>query len=106
MTLAEAAGAFVAARTSGCGSRALWLLASGGVATFGAALALPSGILVAAVVSSFILGLMHPLRATLLQRETADCARARVASMASACDVAFASIAVSLAGGWRHRRRP
>ena len=106
MTLAEAAGAFVAARTSGCGSRALWLLASGGVATFGAVLALPSGILVAAVVSSFILGLMHPLRATLLQRETVDCARARVASMASACDVAFASIAVFLAGGWRHRRRP
>jgi hypothetical protein len=106
MTLAEAAGAFVAARISGCGPRGLWLLASGGIATFGAALALPSGILVAAVVSSFFLGLMHPLRATLLQWETLDRARARVASMASACDVACASIAVSLAGGWRHGRRP
>ncbi|NOT24811.1 MAG: MFS transporter [Acidobacteria bacterium] len=105
MTLAEAAGAFVAARSSGCGSRGLWLLASGGVVTFAAALVLTSGILLAAVVSSFILGLMHPLRATLLQREAVDSARARVASMASACDVAFASIAVSLAGGWRHGRR-
>jgi MFS family permease len=105
ITLAEAAGAFAAARSSGCGLRGLWLLAGGGVVSFGVALMSDSGVLIAAVVSTFILGVMRPLRATLLQRETIDSARARVASMASACDVAFASIAVSLAGGWRHKQR-
>ena len=101
---APAAGAAVAARIPACGSRGLSLLAAGGVATFSAALLLDSGLLAAAVMTAFILGLMHPLRATLLQRETIDSARARIASAASACDVAFSSIAVSLAGGWRQRR--
>ena len=105
ITLAEAAGAAVAAKRSAGGSRGLWLLAIASAAIFGAALARASGILIPAMVSSFALGLMHPLRATLLQRETVDSARARVASMASACDVAFASIAVSVVGGLRQKRR-
>ena len=105
VTLAEAAGAGIAARISGfCPRRILLVAVVGGAICFGTAMVLSCGILVAAVASSFTVGVLHPLRATLLQREATDSARARVASVASACDVACASIAVSLAGGWRQRR--
>ena len=105
ITLAEAAGAVLAGRISGIGVRRLWLVSAVGAAVAAATAGWPSGILAAAVALSFVLGLVHPLRATLLQRGAADHARARVASLASACDVAVSAFAVSLAGGWRRGRR-
>ena len=105
ITLAEAAGAALAAQLSGADVRGPWLLAAGGVALAGATVGLPSGMLIAAVALSFILGLVHPLRATLLQRAAADHARARVASLASACDMASSAIALSWAGAWRSSTR-
>ena len=105
ITLAEAAGAALAGRIPGVGVRQLWLVSAVGAAVAAATAGLPSGILVAAVALSFVLGLVHPLRATLLQRDAAEQARARVASLASACDVACSAIAVSAAGGWRRGRR-
>jgi len=105
ITLAEAAGAALAGHVPIVGVRELWLIAAGGAAVAGATVGLPFGTLIAAVALSFILGLVQPLRATLLQRRAADHARARVASLASACDVACSAIAVSVAGGWRRGRR-
>jgi len=105
ITLAEAAGAALAGRVPRIGVGHLWLGVTVGTAVAAATAGLPSGMLVAAVVLSFVLGLVHPLRATLLQREAADHARARIASLASACDVACSAVAMTLAGGWRRGRR-
>ena len=105
ITLAEAAGAALAGRIPGTGVGHLWLGLTVSVALAAASAGLPSGTLIAAVVMSYFIGLVRPLRATLLQRSTADHARARVASLASACDVACSAVAVSAAGGWRRGRR-
>jgi len=105
ITLAEAAGAALAGRVRGIGVGHLWLGLTVGAAVAATTAGWPSGVLVAAVALSFVHGLMHPLRATLLQRGAADHARARVASLASACDVACSAVAMSVASGWRGGRR-
>jgi MFS family permease len=105
ITLAEAGGAALAGRIARIGVRHLWLAAASGAGLAAATVGLPSGTLVAAVALSFVLGLVHPLRATLLQRSASDDARARVASLASACDVACSAVAVLAAGGWRGGHR-
>ena len=104
ITLAEAAGAALAARFSGATLRGQWLLAGAGTLVVGVSIVLQSEILIAAVALSPLVGFALPLRATLLQRLSADHTRARVASLASACDMACSAIALSVAGGWRNRR--
>lgn len=53
---------------------------------------------------SFVVGLAEPLRDAAVQRLARDDVRARAASMASACDKAFMTAALPLAGLWRRRR--
>jgi len=105
ITAAEAVGAALAGRLSGATIRGQWMLGAVGTAVVAVSAVLPAGLLVGAVGLSFVLGLALPLRATLLQRFAADHARARVASLASACDMACKALALSLAGGWRSRRK-
>jgi hypothetical protein len=66
---------------------------------------LSAGAAVAAVALAFVLGLIHPLRAAALQRAAADGARARIASLASACDMACTTLGLLAAGAWSARRR-
>jgi hypothetical protein len=97
VTLAEAAGSFVASRIS-AGARSQVLLAVVGVGMAGAALAVPLAFQPAIVALSFLIGLMFPLRAAAIQREAADGVRARAASLASASDKVLATVALLLAG--------
>jgi len=94
---AEAAGAFLAARLS-AGVRGQIILGSLGVVTLAAGLAVPWAFLPAVVGLSFVFGVAYPLRATAIQRATADEVRARAASIASACDKAFTTVALVSAG--------
>jgi hypothetical protein len=105
ITLAESAGAATASRTSGTGLRGQWILAAFGSAVGIMAIAIQSTLLAAAIVLSFLLGLAQPIRAALLQRLAPGHARARVASAASACDMACSAIALVLAGGWSRATR-
>jgi hypothetical protein len=111
ITLSEAAGAWVASR-AGRSARA-WrsdgrlqiLLAVCGAAVAAMALAGSAGAAVAAVALAFVLGLMLPLRAAALQRVAGDGARARVASLASACDMACTTLGLLAVGAWSASRR-
>jgi hypothetical protein len=113
ITLSEAAGAWVASRLgSGTPARAwrddgrLFLLLSAcGAAVSVAALVSSTGAAVAAVALAFPLGLVLPLRAAALQRMAGDGVRARVASLASACDMACTTLGLLAAGAWSARRR-
>jgi hypothetical protein len=113
ITLSEAAGAWTASRIrSGHDARA-WrgdgrlylLLSAGGAAVIAAALFFSAGAAVAAVALAFPLGLFLPLRAAALQRVAGDGVRARVASLASACDMACTTLGLLAAGAWSARRR-
>ena len=104
ITLGEAAGAWLAARAWQSDGRHLGLLAFGT-----AALAVPlfflAGAAVTAVALAVVLGLILPLRAAALQRAASDGARARIASLASACDMACTTLGLLGAGAWSARRR-
>ena len=97
VTLAEAAGSFVASRII-AGARSQLLLAALGSGIAGAAIAVPLAFQPAIVAFSFLIGLMFPLRAAAIQRVAADGVRARAASLASACDKVLATVALLLAG--------
>jgi MFS family permease len=103
ITLAEAAGAIVAARLV-AGGRTQLVLAAAGTTMLLAAFLHPHAFLPAVVGLSFVLGIAEPLRATAIQRATADHVRARAASMASACDKAIATGALLIAGAVPRRR--
>ena len=62
------------------------------------ALIFPPVFLPAVVGLSFLLGVAHPLRAAAVQHQAADGMRARAASIASACDNAFRTVALICAG--------
>jgi MFS family permease len=96
-TLAEAGGALLARRLS-ADLRSQLVLAGVGTAMLLIAVLQPSAFLAAVVGLSFLLGIAEPLRATAIQRLTADHVRARAASLASACDKAVATIALLVAG--------
>jgi MFS family permease len=104
ITLGEAAGAWLAARAWQSDGRHLGLLAFGA-----AAVAVPlfflAGAPVTAVALAVVLGLISPLRAAALQRAASDGARARIASLASACDMACTTLGLLAAGAWSARRR-
>ena len=97
ITIAEAAGAFLAARLS-ASVRSQLVLALSATAMLAAVLFEPRAFLAAVVGTSFLLGIAEPLRAVAIQRVTADHVRARAASIASACDKGIGTMALILAG--------
>lgn len=105
ITLAEAAGAWTAARVWRSGGRLQLLLLVCGAAIVAASQIVPAGAAAAAVALAFLPGLIHPLRALALQRMVGDGARARIASLASACDMACSTLGLLAAGALRARGR-
>ncbi len=104
IALAEAAGSAAATRVPAGGARHQGLLAGLGVVLFATGLAWPPACLAVVPALSLLDGLARPLRATLIQRVAADGARARMASLASACDMAVSTISLPLAGLASNRR--
>jgi MFS family permease len=113
MTLSEAAGAWMASRLGARHVARVWrndgrlhlLLLACGAAVFAASLVVAAGAAAAAVVLAFLPGLIGPLRAVALQRVAADGVRARIASFASACDMACSTLGLLAAGAVSARRR-
>lgn len=100
--LCEAAGAAIASRLALLGRRGhLSLLVAGTVLT-GAALLVPALLLPAVGVVWLLAGLAEPMRDAALQAAVPDTMRARVASVASACDMALSVLLLPLAG-WTRR---
>jgi MFS family permease len=104
IALAEAAGSAAAIRVSTGGLRRQLALAAIGALLFAAGLAHQATFILVVPALSSLDGLAHPLRATLIQRAAADGVRARMASLASACDMAVSTIALLSAGLARRRR--
>ena len=105
MTLSEAAGAWMAARVWRNDGRLHLLLLACGAAILAASLMTSAGAAAAAVALAFLPGLIHPLRAVALQRVAGDGVRARIASLASACDMACSTLGLLAAGAVSARRR-
>ncbi len=103
ITLIEASGAALAVR-AGAGARSQVLLLGVALVVTSAALVSPAACMPAVVVLSLLQGIAHPLRASAIQRATPDHARARMASVASACDKALVTAAL-VAAGFLPRRR-
>jgi hypothetical protein len=103
----EAAGAFAAGHMASAAGGIVRqvAVASVGMVLVGIAIVLPPTAHVVAVALAFLAGVAYPLRSAAIQRLAADDARARAASLASACDMACSTLALSLAGVWRSRRR-
>jgi MFS family permease len=113
MTLSEAAGAWTASRLRSRQAARVWrndgrlhlLLLACGAVLFAVSLVVPAGVAAAAVALAFLPGLIHPLRAVALQRVATDGVRARIASFASACDMACTTLGLLAAGALSARRR-
>ena len=105
LTLAEAAGSMLSAHVREAGPPQQIALAAAGAATWVVAIAIPAAFVPAVAVLSFLYGLSEPLRDTAIQRAAPDGARARAASLASACTTAAEAVALPLAGLWSGRRR-
>ena len=103
LTLAEAAGAVLAARVR-ADRRSGLVLATIGTLLLAVPLAQPSAFVAVVVGLSFVAGVAEPIRATAIQRASADHLRARAASMASACDKATATLTLIAAGVVPRRR--
>jgi MFS family permease len=105
LTLAEAAGSMTAGRVRQSGPRQQIALAAAGLGTWAFAVMFPAAFTPAVALLAFLYGLSEPLRDTAIQRAAPDSARARAASLASACSTAAEAIALPLAGLWGTRRR-
>ena len=81
------------------------LLLACGAAVLAVSLLVSAGVAAAAVALAFFPGLIHPLRAAALQRVAADGVRARIASFASACDMACTTLGLLVAGALSRRGR-
>jgi hypothetical protein len=103
ITLTEAAGSAAAGRVP-VTQRVQVALAVTGALLLGIGLLCPPSMYVVAPALALLLGGAEPLRTTRLQRMAPDDARARIASAASACDMAVSTMALPLAGFWRQRR--
>jgi hypothetical protein len=103
ITLAEAAGSAIAMPFPARGFRLQIVLGGLGLVVVALGAAFPATFLTAVVATAFLLGLAHPLRAAAIQHVAPDQGRARSASVASACDMAFKMVALPLAGFWRTR---
>jgi MFS family permease len=101
--IADACGSLLASQAV---ARALnqWLLAGAGFVIALVPLGAPATLTAAAIGLAFLAGLIEPIRATAVQRIAADGVRARAASLASACDMAFSTVVLPLAGVLRSRR--
>jgi MFS family permease len=102
-TLAEAAGALLARRLT-ADIRSQLILGGVGTSMMVTALLLPPTFLPAIVGLSLVVGIAEPLRATAIQRLSADHVRARAASIASACDKVVATVLLIVAGVLSRRR--
>jgi MFS family permease len=103
IAVAEAAGAGLAVRLPPAGWRTqVWLAVVGFFLTV-TAFRVPSSLPAVAAMLALLFGLANPLRAAALQRLAPDAARARIASLASACSMAVKAVALPLAGLWRRR---
>ncbi|HYJ93746.1 MAG TPA: MFS transporter [Vicinamibacterales bacterium] len=98
ITLADAAGSTLAMRLPAAGLRAQSALAAVGAIVAGIAVTIPSALVPATIALAFATGVSHPLRAAAIQRMTSDSMRARAASAANACDMAFSTVVLLLAG--------
>jgi MFS family permease len=101
ITLSEAFGAALASRLPHGGVRVQLLLATLGAGLFAVSLARPAAFQPIVLALAFLMGIAEPLRAAAIQRLASDAVRARAASLASACDMAFMTIALPLSGFWR-----
>ena len=104
ITLSEAGGAYVAARVWRNDGRLHLLLLACGAAVFAVSQMVSAGAAAAAVALAFFPGLIGPLRAVALQRVAGDGVRARIASFASACDMACTTLGLLAAGALSTRR--
>jgi hypothetical protein len=104
MTLTEAAGAWVAARVWRNDGRLHLQLLACATGVLAVSLVSSAGVAAAALALAFFPGLIHPLRAAALQRVAADGVRARIASFASACDMACTTLGLLAAGAVSARR--
>ena len=105
ITLSEAAGSWMSARVWRNDGRLHLLLLACGAAVFAVSQLIPAGAAAAAVALAFLPGLIYPLRAAALQHVAGDGARARIASLASACDMACSTLGLLAAGAISTRRR-
>ena len=103
ITISEAAGAALAPWIPAANTRGQLALGACGVALIAAGAAWPAAFHAAVAALSFLEGLAEPLRAAAIQRTASDAVRARIASVANACDMLFSTIAVPLAGVWTKR---
>lgn len=105
ITLADAAGSTLAMRLPPAGVRTQVALAATGAILAGVALTSPALVAPIVIALSFATGVSHPLRAATIQRMATDGMRARAASAANACDMAFSTIVLLLAGTMLAGRR-
>jgi hypothetical protein len=101
LSLAEAVGSAIAIRLPAVSVRAQAILGAAGALLVGLAVAAPATSLFVVVALAALEGLTHPLRDASIQRIAADTARARMASLGSACDMAIKMIALPLAALWK-----
>jgi Major Facilitator Superfamily len=101
ITLADAAGSALAGRLPAAGPRAQIALAAAGAVVAGIAMTWPAALIPSTIALSLATGVSHPLRAAAIQRMATDDMRARAASAASACDMAFSTVFLLLAGSAR-----
>lgn len=107
MTVSEAFGAWVApklARVWRNDGRLHVLFPACGTAIVAVPVVASTGTAAAAVALACFPGLIHPLRAVALQPVAGDSVRARIASCASACDMACTTLGLLLAGAVAARR--
>jgi MFS family permease len=98
ITLADAAGSALAIRLPTLGLRAQVALATAGVIVACGALIWPAALVPSTIALAFATGASHPMRAAAIQQLATDDMRARAASAASACDMAFSTVILLLAG--------
>ena len=104
VTLVEAAGSALASRLPPTGVRAQIALTVVGGLLIAMGVAREDSLLFVTVLLSFLVGVAVPLRAAAIQRLASDAIRARVASVASACDMALSTLTLPFAGMWSSRR--
>ena len=105
IVLAEAIGSAIAIGAPDTGLRIQVAIGLFGALVLVTGLVVRPLLLLSAIGLSLLDGLALPLRSVMIQRLANDAARARAASLASACDMALKAIALPLAGRWRGRVR-
>jgi hypothetical protein len=101
ITLAEAAGAAIAARMPATGARGQMVLAALTALLCSVAIVLPFSFNVVLMALCVVDGMSGPLRSAAIQRIVADDVRATAASLANACDMALSTLTLPLVGAWR-----